>query len=144
MITSVGGSPIRPLLFLQVDRDVCRRAFYKEPLGLVSKVVYSVRSWEDDPVYDPEKLIESWARDVDAGVYDEDRRYGGDLVPIGDIARDEFLHPSSRPRTPQARRRVRIPSVPSLCAARRRRARQPTHGLRTRPVHPQLLRAELP
>jgi hypothetical protein len=72
--------------------DVCRRAFYKEPLGLVSKVVYSVRSWEDDPVYDPEKLIESWARDVDAGVYDEDRRYGGDLVPIGDIARDEFLH----------------------------------------------------
>jgi hypothetical protein len=78
--------------FLQVDRDVCRRAFYKEPLGLVSKVVYSVRSWEDDPVYDPEKLIESWARDVDAGVYDEDRRYGGDLVPIGDIARDEFLH----------------------------------------------------
>jgi hypothetical protein len=98
MITSVGGSPIRPLLFLQVDRDVCRRAFYKEPLGLVSKVVYSVRSWEDDPVYDPEKLIESWARDVDAGVYDEDRRYGGDLVPMGTSrGTSSFISPSNAP-----------------------------------------------
>lgn len=76
--------------FLQVDRDVCRRAFYGEPLGLVSEVVEAIHSWEDDPDYDPEKLIESWARDVGAGVYDEDRRHGGSLVHVGDIAEDLF------------------------------------------------------
>ncbi len=77
--------------FLQVDRDVCRRAFYKESLGLVSEVVHAVRSWRDDPDYDPEDLIESWARDEGAGVYDEERRYGGGLVPIGDIVRDQLF-----------------------------------------------------
>jgi hypothetical protein len=61
-------------------------------LGLVSEVVEAVRSWEPDPDYDPEKLIESWARDVGAGVYDEDRRHGGDLVHVGDIAWDELRH----------------------------------------------------
>jgi hypothetical protein len=60
-------------------------------LGLVSEVVEAVRSWKDDPDYDPEKLIESWARDVGAGVYDEERRHGGDLVHIGDIVGDQLL-----------------------------------------------------
>jgi hypothetical protein len=64
---------------------VCRRAFYGEPLSLVSEVVEAVRSWEDDPDYKPEELIENWARDVGAGVYDEVRRYGSDLVHVGEI-----------------------------------------------------------
>ena len=76
--------------YLQVDRDVCRRAFYKEPLWLVSEVVDAVRSWEGDPDYDPERRIEQWAREVGAGVYDEDRRHGGNLVRIGTIAWEEF------------------------------------------------------
>jgi hypothetical protein len=77
--------------FLQVDRDVCRRAFYEEPLGLVSEVVEAVRSWEDDPDYDPENLIESWARNEGAGVYDEERRHGGGLVPLGVLVGDQLL-----------------------------------------------------
>ena len=77
--------------YLQVDRDVCRRAFYGEPLGFVSEVVEAVCSWKDDPDYDPEELIESWARDVGAGVYDEERRHGGRLVSIGDIMGDQLL-----------------------------------------------------
>ena len=54
--------------FLAVDRDVCRRAFYGEPLGLVSEVVRWVRSEKDAPDFDPEKMITDWARDVGAGV----------------------------------------------------------------------------
>ena len=77
--------------YLQVDRDVCRRAFYREPLGLVSEVVEAVCSWKDDPDYDLEELIESWARDESAGLYDEGRRHGGSLVPIGEIMGDQLL-----------------------------------------------------
>jgi hypothetical protein len=77
--------------FLQVDRDVCRRAFYGEPLSLVSEVVGSVRSWKDDPNYDPEQMIEDWAREVRAGIFDEDRGYGSDLTHVGDILSGEFL-----------------------------------------------------
>src|SRR5215211_6768486 len=77
--------------FLQVDPDVCRRAFYGEPLGLVSEVVDAVYSWRDDPDYDLEELIESWARDEGAGVYDEEPRHGGGLVPIGDLLGDQLL-----------------------------------------------------
>jgi len=61
-----------------------------EPLGLVAEVVEAVCSWKDDPDYDPEELIESWAGDVGAGLYDEERRHGGGLVPIGNIMGDEF------------------------------------------------------
>jgi hypothetical protein len=77
--------------FLQVDRDVCRRAFYRETLSLLSEVVESVCSWEVDPNYDPEKMIEEWARDVGAGVYDEDRPYEGDLAHVGEIVSGVFL-----------------------------------------------------
>ena len=77
--------------FLQVDRDVCRRAFYEEPLGLVSEVVEAVRSWEDEPGYDPEELIENWARDEGAGLYDAKHCRGGGLVPLGDIMGDQLL-----------------------------------------------------
>ena len=77
--------------FLQVDRDVCRRAFYEEPLGFVSKVVDAVLSWTKDPDYDPEGLIERWARDEGVGVYDEERRRGGGLTPIRDIMGDQLL-----------------------------------------------------
>ena len=77
--------------FLSVDRDACRRAFYGEPLNLVSEVVECVRSWENDPGYDPERMIEDWARDVGAGVFDEDRRYGSDLTHVGRTASGEFL-----------------------------------------------------
>jgi hypothetical protein len=85
--------------FLHVDRDVCRRAFYKEPLGFVSKVVDAVRSWRDDPDYDPESLIDSWARDEGVGVYDEDHSRGGGLTPIGDIMGDHLVRLAlNRPR----------------------------------------------
>jgi hypothetical protein len=70
---------------------VCRRAFYEEPLSLVSEVVESVRSWEGDPSHDPEKMIEDWARDVDAGVFDEERRYKSDLTHVGEIMGGELL-----------------------------------------------------
>ncbi len=77
--------------FLSVDRDVCRRAFYEEPLGLVSEVVGWVRSWEDEPGYDPERMIEDWARDVGAGVFDEYRRHKSDLTHVGEILSGEFV-----------------------------------------------------
>ena len=77
--------------FLAVDRDVCRRAFYGEPLGLVSEVVWWVRSEKDAPDFDPERMIMDWARDVGAGVYDKDRRHNRGLIHVGDMAADEFL-----------------------------------------------------
>lgn len=77
--------------FLSLDQDVCRRAFYGESPDLISRVVESVRSWESAPDYDPEKMIEDWARDVGAGVYDEDRRYKSDLMHIEKIVAGEFL-----------------------------------------------------
>ncbi len=77
--------------FLSIDRDVCRRAFYGESLNLVSQVVESVRSWESDPDYDPEKMIEDWGRDVGAGVFDEERRYKSDLTHIEKVLSGEVL-----------------------------------------------------
>lgn len=81
----------RTAAFLSVDRDACRRAFYAEPLSLISEVVECVRSWENDPDYDPERMIEDWARDVGAGVFDEGRRHKGDLTHAGRAASGEFL-----------------------------------------------------
>jgi len=77
--------------FLSVDRDVCRRAFYGEPLGLVSEVVQWVRSEKDAPDFDPERMIIDWARSVGAGVFDEGRRRGHDLTHLGKIVAGEFL-----------------------------------------------------
>jgi hypothetical protein len=77
--------------FLSVDRDVCRRAFYGEPLGLVSEVVRWVRSEKGAPDFDPEKMIIDWARDVGAGVFDEGRRRGRNLTRVGEIVAGEFV-----------------------------------------------------
>lgn len=82
--------------FLSVDRDTCRRAFYGEPLSLVSEVVGWVRSQEHEPNYDPEKLIEGWAREVGAGVFDEERRGKSNFTHVGEVVADEFLHLASK------------------------------------------------
>ncbi len=54
---------------LSVDREVCRRAFYREPEERVHEVVRWVLSERDLPGYDPERTIEQWAREYGAGVY---------------------------------------------------------------------------
>ena len=71
--------------FLQVDRDVCRRAFHREPAHRVREVVQWVLSERNLPGYDPESMIEGWARDHGAGVYSGQRR-GGDLERIDGTA----------------------------------------------------------
>jgi hypothetical protein len=69
--------------FLQVDRDVCRRAFHREPAHRVREVVQWVLSVRD--LRDPESMIEGWARDHGAGVFSDQRR-GGDLERVDGIA----------------------------------------------------------
>ena len=54
---------------LSVDREVCRRAFYKEPEERVQEVVRWVISERDLPEHEPEGMIERWAREQGAGVY---------------------------------------------------------------------------
>jgi hypothetical protein len=71
--------------FLRVDRDVCRRAFHREPAHRVREVVQWVLSRRNLPGYDPESMIEAWARDLGAGVYGDQRR-GGDLERVDGIA----------------------------------------------------------
>ena len=71
--------------FLQVDRDVCRRAFHREPAHRVREVVQWVLSERNHPDYDPESMIEGWARDHRAGVFSDQRR-GGDLERVDGIA----------------------------------------------------------
>ena len=71
--------------FLQVDRDVCRRAFHREPAHRVREVVQWVLSERDLPDHDPESMIEGWARDHGAGVFSDQRR-GGDLERVDGIA----------------------------------------------------------
>ncbi len=63
--------------FLSVDREVCRRAFHREPEERVHEVVRWVLSERDLPGHDPERMIERWAREHGAGVYSRDRRRGG-------------------------------------------------------------------
>ena len=60
--------------FLSVDREVCRRAFHREPEERVREVVRWVLSERDLPGYDPEQMIERWAREQGFGVYNRDRR----------------------------------------------------------------------
>jgi predicted nuclease of restriction endonuclease-like RecB superfamily len=62
---------------LSVDREVCRRAFYREPEERVREVVQWVLSERDLPEHDPERMIERWALEHGAGVYSRDRRRGG-------------------------------------------------------------------
>ncbi len=63
--------------FLLVDREVCRRAFHREPEERVREVVWWVLSERDLPEHDPERMIERWAREQDAGVYDQNHSTGG-------------------------------------------------------------------
>ncbi len=62
--------------FLSVDREVCRRAFYREPEERVREVVRWVLAERSLPGHDPERMIERWAREHDAGVYSRNRRRG--------------------------------------------------------------------
>jgi hypothetical protein len=72
---------------LAIDRDVCRRAFYREPEERVSEIVRWVLSESDLPGYDPESTIERWAREHDAGVYGENRQRGSLEHVKGVVAR---------------------------------------------------------
>ena len=55
--------------YLSVDREVCRRAFHRETEERVHEVVRWILSERDLPEYDPERMIERWAREQGAGVY---------------------------------------------------------------------------
>ncbi len=76
--------------FLSVDREVCRRAFHREPEERVHEVVRWVLSERDLPGHDPERMIERWAREHGAGVYSRDRRRGGLEQVEGIVARALF------------------------------------------------------
>ncbi len=70
---------------LSVDRDVCRRAFHREPEERVREVVRWVLSERDLSEHvDPERMIECWARDQGAGLYGGDRRRT-ELEHVGEI-----------------------------------------------------------
>ena len=71
--------------FLSVDRDVCRKAFYREPEERVREVVRWALAQAHLPGHDPERMIERWAREHGAGVYNHHRRRGG-LEQVGGIA----------------------------------------------------------
>jgi hypothetical protein len=76
---------------LCVDREVCRRAFYREPEERVREVVRRVLSEQEDlPDPDLEWMIERWAREYGAGVYRRDRRCGGLEQVEGVLARAVF------------------------------------------------------
>ena len=63
---------------LSVDREVCRRAFYKEPEERVQEVVRWIISERDLPEQDPEGMIEQWACEQGAGIYGQSyHRTGG-------------------------------------------------------------------
>ena len=62
---------------LSVDREVCRRAFHREPEERVREVIRWVLSERDLPEHDTERMIERWAREQGAGVYAQNKRTGG-------------------------------------------------------------------
>jgi hypothetical protein len=71
---------------LSVDRDVCRRAFHREPEERVREVVrwvLSERNFSSGYV-DSERMIECWARNQGAGLYGGDRRRT-ELEHVGEI-----------------------------------------------------------
>lgn len=59
---------------LEVDREVCRRAFYQEPEERVCDVIKWILAERDLPEHDPERMIESWACEHGAGVYGKRQR----------------------------------------------------------------------
>ena len=63
--------------YLSVDREVCRRAFHRETEERVSEVVRWILSERDLPEYDPERMIERWAREQGAGIYAQNHCTGG-------------------------------------------------------------------
>ena len=70
---------------LSVDREVCRRAFYKEPEERVQEVLRWVISERDLPEQDPEGMIEQWAREQDAGVYGGSYHRTGGLEHLEEV-----------------------------------------------------------
>ena len=76
----------RAATFLGVDREVCRRAFHREPAYRVRAVVQQVLSERRLPGYDAEEAIDKWARESGAGVYGAGRR-SGELERSGGIVR---------------------------------------------------------
>jgi len=71
--------------FLCIDRDVCRRAFYREPEERVREVVRWVLSKQGLPGHDPEQMIERWAREYEAGAYSYCNRRSGSVEHIEEI-----------------------------------------------------------
>jgi hypothetical protein len=72
---------------LSIDRDVCRRAFYREPEERVHEIVQWVLSEPDVSRHDHERMIERWARERGAGVYGRNRRHGSLEQVEGIVAR---------------------------------------------------------
>ena len=73
--------------YLCVDRDVCRRALFRETVGAVSEAVRFVLAGKDAPDYDPERSLTEWARGRGAGVFGEKRhRTHGELQHVGMVA----------------------------------------------------------
>lgn len=69
---------------LSIDRDVCRRAFHREPEECVREILRWVLAQWDLPGYDPERMIEGWAREHGAGLFGEDCRHAS-LEHVGDV-----------------------------------------------------------
>jgi hypothetical protein len=59
---------------LSVDREVCRRAFHREPEERVQEVVRWALAERNLSEHNLEWMIEGWARERGAGVYGENRR----------------------------------------------------------------------
>ena len=76
---------------LSVDREVCRRAFYREPEERVREVIRRVLAERDLPEHDPERMIEGWAHEHGAGVYGEKQRRRGGLEHVEGIVMRTIL-----------------------------------------------------
>ncbi len=63
--------------FLSIDREVCRRAFHREPEERVREVVRWVLAEQGLPGHEAEGMIEGWARERGAGIYGQSHRTGG-------------------------------------------------------------------
>lgn len=77
--------------YLSVDRDVCRRAFFGEPVHVICEAVGLISAGRDDPDRDPEEEITAWARERGAGVFGEKRHRNGGFQPAGRTAEDLLL-----------------------------------------------------
>src|SRR5215212_4344940 len=97
--------------FLCIDRDVCRRAFYREPEERVREVVRWVLSKQGLPGHDPEQMIERWAREYEAGAYSYCNRRSGSVGP-------SYPPTSRRYRKPQIVYSTRRYGLSSSCGSR--------------------------